>query len=147
MENYFTAELDYLDKELTHLKTSIQRSSSDILFAKKSASVSIPLSLNTSQTDARGSIIFKITSSSPILVFPYLNEYYDDISKSGTTQRETRFFQILEGANNNNIFIRITAYGTQGANSDVQALINGQSITLNNTLTIYATDNFEMEQL
>ena len=149
MQDYFEHEFSQMEKELTQLKTSMLRSASEIAFEKKSIQVNIPLSLNSSQTSANGSVVFQVNSNSTLLVFPTLSQYYDDISLAGRIPNETRWLQVNEGMMNDGTeLIEVYGNGTQtGTNNDVETLINGGSVTLNATLTVYATDSFTLEQI
>lgn len=145
MENYFNNETARMTREITTLKTAAQKSSGQIEMASKSISVSIPLSLNASQTSASGSAYFVIKSSKPVISFVTLDHYYDDITKANLTPRQTRSLSIVKYVAPNGIGVRVLGYGTQGPNSDVTTLINGGSVTLTATMTINCTDDFNIE--
>lgn len=146
MENYFNSQIASMSREITTLKTASQKSAGQIEVASKSINISIPLSLNASQTTASGDIYFLIKSSKPVISFVTLDHYYDDIAKANLTPRQTRSLSVSKYVSPNGIGIRVLGYGTQGPNSDVSTLINGGSVTLTATMTVKCTDDFSIEE-
>lgn len=144
MDNYFSEEIKKIKREITALKTAMQKSAGQIEFDVKSVNFSIPLSLNASQTQASGSVSFKIVSDKPVLFFATLDKYYDDITKAGPGPILSRYFTTYQWVDLDGIVIQITGNGTQGPNSDVTTLINGGSVTLSGKLTVKCTDQFTL---
>lgn len=150
MQNYFDRELSQMEKELLRLKTSQQKFAGSVPTIEKSIQISIPLGLNSSQTVAEGEKLYKIISEGNVLAFPTLAKYYDDITKSTSVWALTRYFTLRLGILDGNFCFLIYAQGTgfgYGQNSDVQTLINGGTVTLQNTLTVAATDDFTLEEV
>lgn len=147
MDNYFSSEIAKMMKEITTLKTASQKSAGQIEVSSKTVSVSVPLSLNASQTVASGSAYYVIKSLKPVISFVTLDHYYDDIAKANLAPRQSRSLSVIKYVSADGIGIRILGYGTQGPNSDVATLINGGSITLTATMTIKCTDEFVVEAL
>ena len=148
MENYFDSQLLSMKRELLALKQAKQKFAGSIPMVKQSVDVSIPLSLNSSQTSATGEKLFKITTTHDAILVPTLTTYYDDVTKHGQTPNTTRYMLPMLGRLSSNVFlVRIDAFGTQGNDSDVTTLINGGSVTLTNKLTVIGTDEFTLEAL
>ena len=149
MQDYFESEILRTEQELTDLKTSQQKFAGEVPLVIKSINVSIGLSLDSSQTTARGEQKFKITMSKPSMFVPTLAHYYDDVSKSEDSPRTTRYMYFMAGKiGDNQYLVRVIAYGTEwSAGSDVETIKGGGSVTLTNTLTVQSTDDFTLEAL
>lgn len=142
MQNYFDRELSQMEKELLRLKTSQQKFAGSVPTAQKSVQISVQLALSGGGNTATGYVYCKISSENKLLAFPTLAKYYDDITQYTITPRTTRAFIMEPYYIDNELFIYIRAYGTS---NDVQTLKNGGTVTLTNTLTVVATDDFELE--
>lgn len=144
MDNYFEQELNYIEHELTSLKTSMILAASEINFTSHSITFSIRLELNSTQSIARGRANFRVVSSSNnILTFATLNKYYDNVSQAASFN--SRYFRLIEGiTNSGSPCVSISANGTD---NDVNTLINGGSVILSGTLTVWATDSFRLEEV
>lgn len=143
MENYFSNEINYTRKELTRLKTTAQKSASNITTTSQSIQVNIPLSLRSTYT-AMGEVDYKITTESNALVSFTLDKYYDDITYDLLPIIRPRERLILPlQLDANTMFLNIQA---RGNGDDVQTLTDGGSVTITNTLTVRSTAPFTIEQ-
>lgn len=149
MQNYFDNEIKNIERELVRLKTSQQKFAGQVPLVTKSVQVAIPLTLNQARTTARGEKLYKLIVDKPMLFVATLAKYYDDVTKSEDYPRTTRMiYHFVSKISASQYLIEIVAYGTQiGAGNDVTTLMNGGSITLNNTLTVTATDEFRLEAM
>lgn len=148
MDNYFEREIMTLERELRQLKTAQQKSAGQVPTIFKSISFNVPLSLDSSQTMARGSAAFKVTTVDNCLIIPTLAKYYDNVALAEYIPLKTRYMTITIGKLAQNTYlIELSARGTEGANSDVSTLIGGGSVVLDNTLTVQSTDEFTLEQI
>lgn len=148
MDNYFEREIMALEREIRQLKTAQQKSAGQVPTVSHSAQVQIPLRLNSSQTTASGTAIFRVTTPQNSYIVVTLAKYYDNILVSARVPRETRnMVSRLGKIDQNTYLIELLANGTEGANSDVTTLRNGGSVTLENTLTVQCTDEFTLEQI
>lgn len=147
MENYFSTEVARMEKELTRLKTSRQKSAAVFQTVDHSLDISIPLSLNASQTAARGSKAYKVIPEQDAIIMATLNWYSGNVLIDHRTPRTVRRVRITEYAQNGFRIITVSANGTQfGDNNDVQRLINGESVSVDVTLTVRATCNFTIQE-
>lgn len=145
MQSYFESEIKRTEQELVDLKTAQQKFAGVVPTLSKYIDVSIPLSLNSSQTTASGSKIYKITTSDDAIIVPTLSKYYDDVTKYLWTPRATRAMTMQFGRLSDGVYIiLVQAFGTEGSGSDVSTLINGGSVTLTNRLTVQATNDFTL---
>lgn len=143
MQNYFDREILFTERELTALKTSMQKSAGEIVTTSDSVDLNIPLSLDSMQSQAEGSVAYKITPSSVAMIFPTLNWYYSDITKAHDTPRTTREASCVLGRLSNGTYVaNISVIGTQ---ADVDALKGGSSVSVSIKLTVICSDTFTME--
>lgn len=148
MENYFNREVLQLERELLRLKTSQQKFAGSVPTAKKSININVPLSLDAGGFTATGKLYCRITVKNGSLVYPTLQKYYDNVMLSPYTESRTRVFTLDMYNDGDNIILEIIATGTNyGQNNDMDTLKNGGSVSLTNTITVVATDNFELEVL
>lgn len=148
MDNYFSSEITRIEKELTQIKTSMSKSAGVIQTVDQSVDVSVPLVLNSSQTSATGSKSFRVHPEKDAIIVCTLNWYSENVLIDHWIPRSVRKVYIVESENNGDRIIKVNAVGTQaGENSDVQKLINGQSVSINTKLTIRATCNFTVEAI
>lgn len=148
MDNYFEREIMTLEREIRQLKTAQQKSAGQVPTIYKSISFNVPLSLNSSQTIARGSAAFKVTTADNCLIIPTLAKYYDNVALAEYLPLKTRYMVLAIGKLAPNTYlIELSARGTEGANSDVSTLIGGGSVVLDNTLTVQSTDEFTLERI
>lgn len=146
MDNYFDREILQMERELLRLKTSQQKFAGSVPTVKKSIQISVPLALAGGGFTARGEIQCKITLDHISLVYPTLAKYYDDVLLSPYVGDRTRYFSMEMYHNGDDRILQIVAHGTNyGQNNDVATLKNGGSVSLTNTITVVATDDFEME--
>lgn len=145
MNNYFEREIRQLKKELLQLKTSSQKSAGLVPIISRTANVSIPLSLNSIQTECSGEIIYLIEPNSDALIIPTLDKYYDDIMLNDRLPYRTRKVSLaLTVGTDGRYLLRITG---RGDTNDVSSLVGGGSVNLNTILTVQCSDNFTMRML
>lgn len=148
MDNYFASEISSIEKELIRIKTSNSKSAGVIQTVSKTVDVSVPLSLNQSQTTARGHKDFRITPEQDAIFMCTLDWYSEDILIDHQIPRTVRGASISESDYNGVRIVSVSINGTQfGSNNDVQRLINGESVTVNAKLTIRATCDFTIEEV
>lgn len=146
MDNYFDREILQMERELLRLKTSQQKFAGSVPTVKKSIQISVPLALAGGGMTARGQIYCKIVPENTALVYPTLSKYYDDVLLFPYVEDRTRSFSMEMYHNGDDLYLEIRAIGTNyGQNNDVDTLRNGGSVSLTNTITVVATDDFEME--
>ena len=146
MDNYFDREILQMERELLRLKTSQQKFAGSVPTVKKSIQISVPLALAGGGMTARGQIYCKIVPDSTALFYPTLAKYYDDVTLFPYVEDRTRSFSMEMFQNGDDLYLEIRAIGTNyGQNNDVATLKNGGSVSLTNTITVVATDDFEME--
>lgn len=143
MQDYFERELLNIKREITYLKTAMQKSAGIVETTSQSVSLNLPLSLDEYQINATGRARFRVISSDDILMMTTLNWYYEDITKSSDYPRTTRYGDVITFYDDTPI-IRVIVRGTQ---SDVNTLKNGGSVSVNVVLTVRATDEFTLEAL
>lgn len=146
MENYLSSEIIQIEKELTRLKTSMAKSAGVIQTVSTSLDVNVPLALNTARTSATGSKTYRITPEKDAIIVCTLNWYSENVLIDHWTPREVRKLYLEETESGGDRLVDVEAVGTQfGGDSDVQKLINGQSVTISAKLTIRATCDFTVE--
>ena len=146
MENYFSSEIAQIEKELTRLKTSMSKSAGVIQTVTKSVDVEVPLALNPGLTTATGSVSYRIQPEKDAIIVSTLNWYSEDVTKDYMIPRVVRNVYLTENVAGDDRIVKVNAIGTQfGDNSDVQKLINGQSVSVGVKLTIQATCEFTVE--
>jgi hypothetical protein len=150
MNGYFESEITRLEKELTDLKTSQQKFAGQAPLVTKSANMSIGLSITSDLIPAAiGHKAFKLTFQKPTFFVPTLAHYYDNANLSEDFPRTTRYMYFNLGRlSSNQYIIDVRAYGTQWSEgSDAEVIKGGGSVSLNNVLTVQATDDFTLEAL
>lgn len=148
MDNYFNSEITRIEKELTQIKTSMSKSASVVQTVVDSIDVNVPLSLNSAQTNATGSKSYRVRPEKDAIIVYTLNWYSENVLTDHLIPRPVRKVYIEDSDVDGNRIITINAVGTQaGENSDVQKLINGQSVSIDTKLTIRATCNFTVEAI
>lgn len=150
MENYFESEILRIEREILAIKTSQQKFAGEVPLVTKTGSVSINLSITSDIVPAAiGQQAFRLTFQNTAFFVPTLAHYYDNANLSEDFPRTTRYMYFTIGKiNSNQYIILVKAYGTQWTeNSDAEVIRRGGSVTLTNTLTVQATDNFTLEVL
>ncbi len=148
MNNYFDRELKQLERELTYLKTARQKSATAVGLISHSVSVSIPLALNSSQTNATGYKAYAIDNGEyDQLATATLNWYIDNIYdywKPTQLADSARKASIQMGIyrNNQTAVVRVT-----GSHADIETLKGGGSVSVNVTLTVTSTGDFTLRSL
>jgi len=148
MNNYFDRELKYLERELTHLKTARQKSATAVGLISHSVNVSIPLSLNSSQTSATGFRAYAIDNGEyDQLATATLDWYIDNIYDYWKPTRladSARKASVQMGIyrNSQTVVVRGT-----GSHADIETLKGGGSVSVNVTLTVTSTGDFTLRSL
>lgn len=148
MENYFNTEIMQIEKELTRLKTSMSKSAGVIQTITSSVDVEVPLSLNSTLTTATGSVSYRIHPLKDAIIVCTLNWYSEDVTRDYMSPRVVRNIYLRETVNDGDRIVKINGIGTQfGDYSDVQQLIDGQTVSISAKLTIRATCEFTVEAI
>lgn len=143
MDSYFCSEFENIEKELVRLKTSNSKSAGVVQTVAKKITVAVPLSLNQSQTTARGYVDYNVTPEQDAIIMCTLDWYSGDVSIDHRIPRTVRGASISESDYGGVRVVRVSVNGTQfGNNNDVQRLINGESVVVNVNLSIRATCDF-----
>lgn len=148
MNNYFDRELKQLERELTYLKTARQKSATAVGLISHSVNVSIPLALNSSQTNATGYKAYSIDNGEyDQLATATLNWYIDNVYdywKPTQLPDSARKASLQMGVyrNNQTAVVRVT-----GSHADIETLKGGGSVTVNVTLTVTSTGDFTLRSL
>lgn len=152
MNEYFEREITALERELTNLKTTAQRSAGIIETISKTVDVNVPLGLEYNAGGvafARGKAIYQVTPESDSIVVFTLDWYNGDVYKVWDPWLITRTISTnTVKLDDGRICIIISVEGTMttddGTMSDVEKLKQGQSVVVNVKLTARSTDNFTM---
>ena len=153
MEQYFEQQLKEVKRELTRLKTAVQKSSTVMTLAQKTITLNIPLSWRSAYGYTYGRAdaekYYKFTSSTSALFFPTLSWYAGNISQAWsvlphTTRTITMTRTILPDGSNG---IRLQFIGTDNdENSDAAKAKDGQTVTVSVDLTVTCTNDFTIEE-
>ena len=145
MEEYFSREIKNLKREIVNLKTLSSKSAGVVPTASKSMSAGISLGLNQQETMASGRAEYRVVSEDSALIMATLDWYNEDVYKSHLFPAETRRIVLLKTQDNSgNVIILLLATGDM---DDITALRNGQSVSIQATLTVRATSSFSLERI
>lgn len=148
MENYFSSEIKTIQRELTRLKTSMNKSAGVVQTVAQSVDMTIPLQLAYSGTSAIGYKYYRIVTDKNAIVSINLEWYSENVLIDYEVPSTVRKINIAESEQGGVRRIAITAHGSQfGTNSDVSRLERGETVTINNRLTVRATCNFVIEEV
>lgn len=144
MEEYFTREIKRIRRELTDLKTTDQKSAGVVPTTTQTISVSIPLTLSSSDM-ASGTAHIKVVTGADALIMATLDSYYGDITQATNYPATTRGVQLLQDYLGEGIIvIRLVAEGNA---DDRSTLSGGGSVSITKQLTVRATEPFSLEQI
>lgn len=147
MDNYFSSEIKNIKNELTRIKTSMRKSAGVIQTVVKTIDVGVQLSLASSGTQARGYKYYSIVTDQDAVVSVSLEWYSENILVDYQIPRIVRSSFVSEREQNGTMRITIGAYGTEfGTNNDVSRLERGETVIINNKLTVRATTNFVIRE-
>lgn len=151
MNDYFNTELLYLNKEITRLKTSAQRSAALLVTTSQTVRIDANLELGTG-IDVGGPQVavktfnYEIVTESNAIITSTLDWYYADISQAWRQPPYVyaRYIDMAEVVlPNGNAGIRLSIYGTNvGVNNDAERVAGGQTVTVTVNLTVRCSDNF-----
>lgn len=152
MENYFDTEINYLKKEITRLKTSTQKSSSNVAFVSQTVTCSVNLNwedLSQPYGSARALAIYEIIPEDDAIIMPTLSWYFGDIMQGANIQFVTRRIQftrlVLPSGNEG---VQLYFIGTEnGPNSDAARAKNGEIITVSVDLKVVCDENFTLRRV
>ena len=148
MRNALDQELQYLEDEILRLKTGAQKSAQSAELVVKTVTVNAQLELRNTPPllpSARKYKLIEIVQGEPELTRAYLSWYYEDVHLAAEIYypREIRMHYCI--LNDGNIGIKMYFLGsTNGPNSDVQRMINGEQITLSVDMTVVSTGDFSI---
>lgn len=148
MDNYFIFELGNIKKELTRLKTSMSKSAGVIQTVSTTIDVNIPLALSSGGTQAKGYKYYNIITEQDAIIMCTLDWYSENILVDYQIPRIVRGSSFSQREVDGIMRLTIGAYGTEyGENNDVSRLSRGESVSVNNKLTIRATSNFQIQEV
>lgn len=147
MQDYFEHEITQAKKELTRLKTSAQKSSSNARIIVQQIPISVDLqweNISYPYGSARAEIFYEIIPENNAIYNCTLDWYSGDITQAAVTTQPTREIKLTQHIlPNGSEGVRLYFIGTEdGANSDAARVKNGETVTINVTLTISCTDVF-----
>lgn len=147
MDGYFEKEFMALEKELTYLKTSAQRSSGTITTISKTIQVNV--NLVNYDTFCRGEAYYIIKPEADSIVNITLDWYFQDVAKEWEVPRVSRSIRFRKIAlPDNTIGVQIYAAGTTWSlddNDDLSRLKRGESVIISANMTVQCTNNFTIE--
>lgn len=143
MNEYFEQEINRLMREMTQLKTSVSKSAGVVPTVSKSASLTIPLSLNTTQTMCEGYTRYRIRPEKDALIMPTLDWYYENVMDNDHLPYTSRAAKITFAKYTNGEYI-VQIYA-RGNTNDTITIRDGGSVNINVVLSVRCTDNFTME--
>lgn len=147
MENYFSSEIKTIKRELTRLKTSMNKSAGVVQTVAQSVDMNIPLQLAYSGSSAIGYKYYRIITEKDAIVSINLEWYSENVLIDYEVPSTVRRITVAEREQGGIRRITITAHGSEyGTNSDVSRLKRGETVTINNKLTVRATCNFTIEE-
>lgn len=149
MKNQLDKEIKYLEDEILRLKTSEQKSAQNAELVRKTITVNAPLTLIVEpplDPKAQKYKLYEVVQDSDEITTIYLSWYYSDLQIPSVFNEEKRSVLptecILE---NGNLGIKLLFSGSYGVpNSDVERMMNGESITLTVDLTVVSTGDFSI---
>lgn len=153
MDDYFNREFDFLERELTQLKTSSQRSASAVSTVIKTVNVSVNLQyedISYPTGSARALVYYEVDTDEDVIIMPTLSWYYGDITQAANVFFTTRRIDMDSGwlTPSNKYGIALYFIGTeQGDNSDAARTKRGETVTVSVDLTVLCTQDFTLTRL
>lgn len=150
MQNYFDREIKYLEKEITNLKTSGQKSSALVKTIAKTTTVSVQLQwedISYPNGSARARAAYEVVTSKDAIIMSTLSWYHENIfSNYIKTSRE---ITLTRGVlSNGNYGAYLYFYGTEGGdNSDAARTKRGETVTVSVDLTVVCTQDFTLRRI
>lgn len=151
MEEYFTREMITIERELTRLKTSGQKSGASAKLVSKTIAVSANLQyedISWPTGSARATVIYEIDTGYNSLITATLDWYYGDVTQAANVEFTTRKIVLKPVVlSNGNRGISLYFIGTEkGDDSDAARTKRGETVTVNVNLTVNATNNFTIQE-
>lgn len=151
MDNYFDREFLALERELKQLKTAAQRSSGAVVTTSQAVSVSVPLAMNSSQTECSGEKKYRLVSDRDTIFNITLDWYNENVIEAWRTARISRSARIETAAlNDGSILVNVLVVGTNWStdgSDDLSRLERGESVNVGVNMTVLATDDFEIQEV
>lgn len=142
MDDYFNRELRQINREITRLKTSGQKSGGIVPTVATTINVTEQLQLIGLST-AYAEAYYKIRTNSTALVMTSLDKYYDDIFN--IFNHGTRSYDCYLHRRSNGDIIMIVYFS--GNQDDARTLWEGGSVSMSTEVTVRCTDNFTIERI
>lgn len=146
MDDYFNRELQQINREITRLKTSSQKSGGIVPTVSKTLRITEQLQftgLPTPTSTVRAIVKYKILPSSTALIIATLDKYYDDIFNVIDNGTRSRSVSMSEERNGDTIMsVMLT-----GDNNDARTMYDGGSVSMSTEVTVRCTDNFTIERV
>lgn len=151
MDNYFDREIEYLENELTNLKTAAQKSAGAIKTTSKTISVSVNLKyedISYPTGSARAAKYYEVITDKDAIIIPTLSWYFGDVMEGANVYFVTREIRMRTGLRQNgNFAFELYFIGTeQGNNSDAARTKRGETVTVSVNLTVLCTQNFTLQE-
>lgn len=152
MVDNFDKEFLNIEREITRLKTSAQKSATLVQTVSQQLNIEASLSLGTGASTpvAVKVIYYEILTEKTALVIPTLDWYYQNIYDAWQTlpsvpSRYIDMTQIILPNSNNGL--KIAVFGTNsGTNNDAERLMRGETVTIGFKLSIRCTCNFTIRE-
>lgn len=145
MNNYFENELANLEREVTNLKTSAQKSSTLTKTISKTISITVQLQwedISYPNGSARAEVAYEIETEKDAIIIPTLSWYYEDIFEQEFGP--TRVIEMTKGIlNTGNYGVYLYFMGSEeGDNSDAARTKRGETVLVSVDLTVVCTQDF-----
>lgn len=150
MNDYFEREIIHLEKELTNLKTSAQRSGGIVKTVSKTVAITVQLQwedISWPNGSARAETFYEVVTDKDAIIIPTLSWYDEDVFEPlFGTKRE---IQVTRGfLNNGNYGIYLYFIGSeQGDNSDAARTKRGETVNVSVDLTVVSTQDFTFRKV
>lgn len=150
MNDYFEREILTLERELTNLKTSAQRSGGLVKTVSKTVTVSAKLEwkdISWPNGSARAEVYYEVVTDNDATIIPTLSWYNEDVFEPmfGTKREINMTTGIFP---NGNFCVYLYFVGSEeGDNSDAARTKRGETVIVNVDLTITATQDFVLRKV
>lgn len=136
-----------MEREITFLKTSGQKSAVGLDLVIQTVQVSIPLVLGTYQTSASGTKCYITQSDGDNIITGYLDWYTEDIQRNWVPeyqQNSVRQAWVESGYYNGNIIFKVHV---DGSRSDIDVLTQGGTVVATMGLRLIGLNDFTVGAL
>ncbi len=150
MNNYFEKEISSINRELTSLKTSGQKSSAFTKTISRTVNVTAQLQyedISYPTGSARAEVAYEVVTTKDALIIPSLSWYYEDVfmQELGPARVIDMFTGILS---NGNYVVYLYFIGSEeGDNSDAARTKRGETVMVSVDLSIVCTQDFTLRKI